>query len=73
MSEAFSFFKSSNRKVLGTMTNMVDMIKVISSRHGYVNDKDLTKHINNTPFKVADYVYPNKAFKEYIDIAISNK
>jgi hypothetical protein len=64
ISENFSYFKKTNRKVTGTMNNMAAIIKM----HDNIDDKRLTKKINTMLFTINDeYQEPLEAMKEYIE------
>jgi len=67
ISENFSYFKKTNRKVTGTMNNMAAIIKMNDN----IDDKSLTKKINTMLFTINDeYQEPLEAMKEYIEEAI---
>ena len=62
-SQHFSYFKSSNRKVLGVMKDMARTIE-IHLNFGERDEVSLSSRINTTPYKVNGYIYPYKALKE---------
>ena len=62
-SQHFSYFKSSNRKVLGIMNDMAKTIEICMSYEE--NDEvSLNSRINTTPYKANGYIYPFRALKE---------
>lgn len=62
-SQHFSYFKSSNRKVLGVMNDMAQTIEIHLS-FGENDEASLSSRINTTPYKVNGYIYPYRALKE---------
>ena len=62
-SDAFSYFKSSDRKVLGTMNDMIHSINIHIELEGEIDEKKLSSHINGTPYKIGGYIYPADALK----------
>ncbi len=65
-SEAFSYFKSSDRKVLGIMNDMVRSTTLHIELDEEVNERKLSSRINSTPYKIGDYYYPKDALKEML-------
>jgi len=67
MSSAFSFFKKTNRKVLGTMNNMKDIYEHSCLVENSIDDKEFSHSINHMLFQIdGEYKYPFEAFKEYM-------
>ena len=67
MSTAFSFFKKTNRKVLGTMNNMKDIYEHHCLVEDNIDDQKFSHSINQMLFQIdGEYKYPSKAFKEYM-------
>jgi len=70
MSSSFSFFKKTNRKVLGTMNNMRDVYEHQCFSENVIDDKKFSHNINNMLYQIDGvYNYPSKAFKEYMSEA----
>jgi len=65
-SEAFSYYKSSDRKVLGVMNDMVHAINIHIERSDEINEQELSSRINRTPYKIGDYYYPKDLLKTMI-------
>jgi len=67
LSNAFSFFKRTDRKVLGTMNNMRDIYEHLCETNSTIDDKIFSHYINNMLFQVdGKYKEPAIAFKEYM-------
>ena len=62
-SEAFSYFKSSNRRVLGVMNDMAKTLE-IHRTYGESDDVNLSSLLNNTPYTINGVIYPRNALKE---------
>ncbi len=61
-SEAFSYFKSSDKRVLGVMNDMVKTIE-IHRDCGESDDVVLSSHLNTTPYRRSEYFDPKTALK----------
>ena len=67
ISENFSYFKKTDRKVTGTMNNMSAILYHHFKTYENINDKELTKKLNSMLFKINDeYQHPVELMKEYI-------
>jgi len=62
-SEAFSYFKSSDRKVLGIMNDMVHTITLHIELGDEIDERKLSSRINRTPYKVGNFSYPKDALR----------
>lgn len=58
-----SFAKSSSRSVLGTMNDMVQMIKHMAVYRETPDENLHTAYINSTPYKIGEYAYPKEVLK----------
>jgi len=60
----FSFFKKTNRKVLGTMNNIYEHNCLVEDM---IDDQKFSHSINQMLFQIdGEHKYPSKAFKEYM-------
>lgn len=67
ISEHFSYFKKTNRQVLGTMNNMKLVFESLCNSTSCIDDKDMSHKINQMLFKIGgEYKYPSEVFKEYM-------
>ncbi len=65
--EAFSYFKKTDRSVLGTMKNMKLIYENAYYSMADFEDKKITHKINHMLFKIdSEYIYPIEVFKEYL-------
>lgn len=62
-SEEFFYFKSSDRKVLGVMSDMARTLE-IHRTYGESDDASLSSLLNNTPYTINGVIYPRNALKE---------
>ncbi len=70
-SEHFSYFKSSNRKVQGSMKDMALMIKNWVYREGEVDEVEISQRLNQVPYKAIEYSFSKKVLKLLIDDALT--
>lgn len=57
------YAKTSDRRVLGYMNDMVHAVKWYAEYEGTVDVSDLNRRINETPYKKADYAYSKDELK----------
>ena len=70
ISENFSYFKKTNRKVLGTMNNMKMIFETLCQTEHTIDDKLFSHEINHMLFQIEkEYIYPSEVFKEFFDEA----
>ena len=70
ISENFSYFKKTNRNVLGTMNNMKLIFEQKCQAENSINDKLFSHKINHMLFKIdGEYIFPSEVFKEYFEEA----
>lgn len=70
ISKNFSYFKKTNRKVLGTMNNMKIIFETLCQTENNIDDKLFSYKINHMLFQLdGDYIYPSEAFKEFFEEA----
>jgi len=70
ISEKFSYFKKTNRKVLGTMNNMKLIFETLCQTENRIDDKFFSYKINHMLFKIeGEYIYLSEVFKEYFEEA----
>ncbi len=62
-SKELSYFKSSDRKVLGVMSDMARTLE-IHRTYGESDDVNLSSLLNNTPYTINGVIYPRNALKE---------
>jgi len=67
ISENFSYFKKTNRSVLGTMNNQRKVFEIMCEEENTINDKLFSYEINKMIFKAEDgeYYHPFESFREY--------
>ena len=59
------YTKSSNKTVMGSMNNMVQILQ----RYNMTKDEKFLNHrLNNAPYKTLGYGYPSEMLKKIIDI-----
>lgn len=70
ISENFSYFKKTNRKVLGTMNNMKMIFETLCQTENNIDDKLFSSKINHMLFQLdGKYIYPSEVFKEFFEEA----
>jgi len=62
--EKINYTKTSSKKVLGSMNDMVHMLKYYDMTE---DELSLAQRINNTPYKVGGYIYPREALRGLLD------
>lgn len=70
ISENFSYFKRTNRKVLGTMNNMKLIFETLCQTEKNIDDKLFSHKINHMFFKLnKEYIHPSEIFIEFFEEA----
>ena len=70
ISENFSYFKKTNRQVLGTMNNMKLIFETKCQMENSIDDKLFSHKINQMLFKMdGEYIHPSEVFKDYFQEA----
>jgi len=59
------YMKSSNKTVMGSMNNMVQILQHYNMTE---DEKFLNHRLNNAPYKILGYAYPSEMLKKVIDI-----
>lgn len=74
MLKYFSYYKKTNKKVLGTMANQKQVFEILGDENEVINDKELSHDINHLLIKIdGKYIHSYEAFKEYISFSNKNK
>ena len=67
MSKNFSYFKKTNRKVLGTMNSMKFIFETLCQTENKIDDKNFSYKINHMLYQLdGEYIYPSEVFKSYL-------
>lgn len=60
------FAKSSDRRVLGSMNDMIHSVKYMAEYRETTDENFFTHYINQTPYKKGDYCYPKELLKKLL-------
>jgi hypothetical protein len=71
ISENFSYFKRTDKKVLGAMNHQKLVFETLCEQEQSINDKGISHKINHMIFSFnGEYYTSSKVFKEYFQMAI---
>lgn len=64
------YMKSSNKTVMGSMNNMVQILQ----HYNMTEDESFLNHrLNNAPYKTLGYAYPSEVLKKVIELRLIDK